>query len=281
MTRKAPSVLAQRCQKVAFTLVLALAAAGAGFLPAASHARGFGASITPPRFEIQVKAGQTQRQVIEIQQSAGQAGSFRAYTNDWEFQPDGNLTFSNAIAADSCRQRVAIERRKLTVAASGRYRFRFEITPPAGTPARECRFAVMVEGVDPTRVVNSGVSIPVGGRIAVIVYASIEGAEPVLQFNTKSVATIKKQQMPTIEVRNTGNAHGRLTGFLNGTDATGQSIELAPADLPILPGESRVIALAVVTDDPKGPAGINYPLAVKGTLEWGKNRFLLEHTFSR
>ena len=35
-------------------------------------AQGFGASISPPRFEVQVKPGQTLRQVIEIQHIGSQ-----------------------------------------------------------------------------------------------------------------------------------------------------------------------------------------------------------------
>ena len=57
-------------------------------------AQGFGASISPPRFELQVKAGQTQREVIEIQHIGMQNGSFRIYTNDWTFQPDGSLALA-------------------------------------------------------------------------------------------------------------------------------------------------------------------------------------------
>src|SRR3990167_2502384 len=59
------------------------------------------------------------------------------------------------------------------IAPGARSRFRFEIPPPPGTPARECRFAIMVEGVDPAKS-----SVDVGGRIGVIVYAAIGGAAP-------------------------------------------------------------------------------------------------------
>ncbi|MDB5891306.1 MAG: hypothetical protein JWP47_2137 [Polaromonas sp.] len=247
----------------------------------AAHAQGFGASISPPRVELQIRSGQTKREVIEIQQSATSSGAFRIYTNDWAFQPDGSLAFTNDLAPGSCRPWVSVERRQLTIAANARYRYRFEISPPAGTPQRECRFAIMVEGTDPAQVESTGLSIPVGGRIAVIVYASIDGAAPRLEFGATRVSTVNGQWLPTLEVRNTGNAHGRLEGFLNGTDATGATYELAPANLPILPGESRTISMLPVTDDPKGPAAINYPLAIKGTLEWGAERFPLAHTFTR
>lgn len=256
-------------------------AALATSLVAPVGAQGFGASISPPRFEVQVKPGQTLRQVIEIQHIGTQNGTFRIYTNDWEFQRDGSVAFSNELAEGSCRPWVAIERRDLTITPNTRYRYRFEITAPADAPIGECRFAIMIEGTDPARVEQSGVSIPVGGRIAVIVYASIGGAEPQLDITAMAVATVNGQSLPTLAVRNTGKAHGRLEGFLNGTDAAGNKFELSPSDLPILPGETRTITIIPVTEDRKAPPPVQYPLTVKGTLEWGKNRVPMEHTFTR
>lgn len=256
-------------------------AALATSLVAPVGAQGFGASISPPRFEVQVKPGQTLRQVIEIQHIGTQNGTFRIYTNDWEFQRDGSVAFSNELAEGSCRPWVAVERRDLTITPNTRYRYRFEITAPADAPIGECRFAIMIEGTDPARVEQSGVSIPVGGRIAVIVYASIGGAEPQLDITAMAVATVNGQSLPTLAVRNTGKAHGRLEGFLNGTDAVGNKFELSPSDLPILPGETRTITIIPVTEDRKAPPPVQYPLTVKGTLEWGKNRVPMEHTFTR
>lgn len=256
-------------------------AALATSLVAPVGAQGFGASISPPRFEVQVKPGQTLRQVIEIQHIGTQNGTFRIYTNDWEFQRDGSVAFSNELAEGSCRPWVAVERRDLTITPNTRYRYRFEITAPADAPIGECRFAIMIEGTDPARVEQSGVSIPVGGRIAVIVYASIGGAEPQLDITAMAVATVNGQSLPTLAVRNTGKAHGRLEGFLNGTDAAGNKFELSPSDLPILPGETRTITIIPVTEDRKAPPPVQYPLTVKGTLEWGKNRVPMEHTFTR
>lgn len=243
-------------------------------------AQGFGASISPPRFELQVKAGQTQREVIEIQHIGMQNGSFRIYTNDWTFQADGSLAFSNDLAEGSCRPWVAVERRDLTITSNARYRYRFEITVPADTTPRECRFAIMIEGTDPARVEQSGVNIPVGGRIAVIVYAAIGGAEPQLAITDMRVVTAAGQSVATLVVRNTGNAHGRLEGFLNGVDAAGSKFELSPADLPILPGETKTIAILAVSEERQKLPAVQFPLVVKGTIEWGKTRVPLEHTFA-
>lgn len=253
---------------------LCIGTALSGTSPAS--AQGFAAYITPPRFEIQATAGTSTRQVFEIQHVGQLKGGYRIYTNDWTFQPDNSVVFSDALAPDSCRPWVAIERRELTLESGARYRFRFEITPPAGTPARECRFAIMVEGRDPAKS-----SVDVGGRIGVIVYAAVGGAAPVLEIATTRVAkTPDGKTVAMLDVRNSGNAHGRLEGFVNGTDATGQRLELSPADIPVMPGETRSIALVPVIEEGKPAPEVRFPLIVKGNLEWGKNRLPLDTSFA-
>ena len=248
------------------------------FASLAVQAQGFAAYITPPRFEVQVAPGQSLRQVIEIQHMGQQRGNFRIYTSDWTFSPDNSVTFSEALAADSCRPWVAIERRELVIEPGARYRYRFEIAPPLGTPARECRFAIMVEGLDPTQVQGS-ISFPVGGRIGVIVYAAIGEAAPQLEIASTRVVTLNGKSVAVVDVRNRGKAHGRLEGFLEGTDAAGTRFEMAPADLPILPGETRAVSINPVIEEGKTAPEVRFPLLVKGKLEWGKNSIPLEARF--
>lgn len=261
------------------TLTIRAAASLLVAAPLGALAQGFAAYITPPRFEVQVDAGQTLRQVLEIQHVGLQKGMYRVYTNDWSFLPDNSVAFSDTLAPDSCRPWVAVERRELTVEPGARYRYRFEITPPPGTPARECRFAIMVEGLEPARV-QGDLNFPVGGRIGVIVYATVGDAQPRLDIARTRVVTIEGTPTAVIDVRNTGNAHGRLEGFVNGTDASGARLEMAPADLPILPGETRSIGLMPVVEDGKKAPEVRFPLKVKGNLEWGKNRLPLDASFA-
>jgi hypothetical protein len=245
----------------------------------ASFAQGFAAYISPPRFELQAQPGQRLREVMEIQHVGQQKGNYRIYTNDWTFGPDNAVTFSNELSADSCRPWVAIERRELSIEPGARYRFRFEITPPPGTAPRECRFAIMVEGLDPARV-QGAVSFPVGGRIGVIVYAAIGGAAPRLEIVGTRVEQLQGQPTAVLDVRNSGNAHGRLSGFVNGRDASGARFELAPADLPILPGETRRVPLGPMAEDGKSAPRPTFPLRVQGELEWGQNRVPLDASFN-
>ena len=62
------------------------------------------------------------RQVVEIQHAGLQKGSYRLYTNDWSLRADQSVDFSDALAPDSCRPWVAIERRERTIEPGARYR---------------------------------------------------------------------------------------------------------------------------------------------------------------
>jgi len=242
-------------------------------------AQGFSAYVSPPRFEVKAAAGQTSRHVVEIHQASQAPGRFRIYTNDWDFQNDDSLQFSEALAPDSCRPWVALERRELTVPANARYRFRFEIAPPADTPPRECRFAIMVEGLDVATVDQGSFRFPVAGRLGVIVYVAVAGAEAKLAVGNPRVAVRDGERLPVVDVTNSGNAHGRLEGFLSGTDAAGKEFELIPEDSPVLPGRTRAVTLRQFAERGEKPPAIQYPLTVKGTLEWGKRRESLDLRF--
>ncbi|WP_372656996.1 hypothetical protein [Hydrogenophaga sp.] len=263
-----------RCFSVAPLLALLMACCATS-----AQADGFAAYISPPRFEIQAVAGQTLREVVEIQHVGREKGNYRIYTNDWVFNPDNSVTFSDALAPDSCRPWVAIERRELAIEPGARYRYRFEITPPPDTPPRECRFAIMVEGLETAKVAGQ-LNFPVGGRIGVIVYATLGSAAPRLELAATRVTAVNGQTTAVIDIRNTGNAHGRIEGFVNGTDASGQDFELAPADLPIMPGETRSLSLSPVVTEGQTAPTVRFPLRVKGALEWGKNRLPLDTSFT-
>src|SRR5262245_51074928 len=112
------------------------------FAPLA-HAQ-FAAAVTPPRFELSLKPGDRTRQVIEITNASGVEATYHVRTADWTLEPDGGVSFSDELQFQSCRPWVAIERREITIPAGGRYRFRFEVEPPADTLPHECRFALLI-----------------------------------------------------------------------------------------------------------------------------------------
>lgn len=144
----------------------------------------------------------------------------------------------------------------------------------------------MVEGLDSYKAEAGAISLPVAGRIGVIFYLTIGDGKPQLsvaaqrpvnnnaQANSQAIAPLM------LDVRNTGNATGRLDGVLSGTDAAGQRLDFAPANGPILPGETRAIALTPLVEAGKPTPTWRLPLTLRGALEVGTQRLPLELTFA-
>lgn len=255
-------------------------AAGSGWISHAVAAP-FAASISPPRFELQLKLAEKNRQVIEITNAANQPSTFKIKTADWALAPDGSVTFQDDLAAQSCRPWVVLERREVVVPAQRSYRFRFEVTAPAGTPAMECRFAMLIEGEDQTATTGA-LAIPYSGRFGVIVYAAVGDVAPNIEILGGTVQSVNGKPVAMLKVKNSGTAHGRLAGFMTGTDASGKAMEFAPTPSPILPGQTRDIALiASRPGDPDTAVDVRFPVTVKGKLEWGQDKTqLMEQRFS-
>lgn len=253
--------------------VLSLAA-----MPAIALAQGFVAIASPPRFELNAKPGEAVRSILEISNPAPATASYTVRTADWSFDSKRNLLFHETPQAESCRPWVALEQREIKLAASGRMRFRFEVQVPAGTAPRECRFALMIEGSNPLVQRTGNIAFPVSGRLGVIVYVAVGGAQPQLEIIDAGLIEGQSGWVPTISVKNTGLAHGRLAGFLDGTDASGKRYDFGPATVPILPGDTRDIALHIERDGDNKVA-VTYPLTIGGKLEWGRQSTRFEHRF--
>lgn len=243
-------------------------------------AQGFAAIVSPPRFELTAKPGEKVRQVIEIGNAGTQAAKYHFKTADWTLDKTGGVSFDESLQPGSCRPWVAIEKREVTVAGGGKYRYRFEVAPPADAPAGECRFALLIEGDEQTVKAANGPPVPVAGRIGVIVYLSIGGAAPKLELVGSQVATINGEATPVLQIKNSGNAHGRLDGFLSGTDAGGKKLEFSLSTLPVLPGETRTISLIINRGEQEALTKIKFPITVRGNLEWADKSVPFEQRFT-
>jgi len=247
-------------------------------LCASVHAQGFAALVSPPRFELATQPGKTLRSVVEVSNRSTAPARYLIHTADWSFSPDFSVSFHDNLQPDSCRPWVAIERPEVVVPGGATLRYRFEVNVPADAPAGECRFAVMIEGAEPSIARSKGLDMPVTGRIGVIVYLTIGEGAPDLEMLGPKIATLNGQQIPTLRVHNSGSAHARVTGFLTGTDAKGISYDFTPSDFPILPHEEREVFLTPSTATDDHPT-LTFPVTVKGTLEWGKHRTELNQRF--
>ncbi len=261
----------------------------------------FAVSASPPRFELTADPGQTVRSVVELENAADIAAVYSVATADWTLAADGGVAFSEALTPGSCRSWVALEARSIRVPPRSRYRFRFEVTPPAGTPPAECRFAVLFAGTEQSVKPTHGSAVSVVGQIGVITYAEVGAVAPQVDVINNDVAKIAGVLTPVLTVHNAGTAHGRLSGLLRGVDANGVRRIFTPSPLPILPGETRTLSLdldetpaggtrtQLNADRPEAPAkpmgevrpaAIAFPLTIKGTLRDGARAFSFTGTFS-
>lgn len=268
----------------------ALGLAGA-FASAHARAGDFALSVSPPRFELSAQPGETVRAVAELSNQATAASELNFATAEWDLTPEGGVVLSDALKPDSCRPWVAIERRKAVLQSKAQLRYRFEVTPPADTAPVECRFAIVVSGAEEKVSPNADMSFPVRGQIAIIVYVAVGDVKPALQIIKADLAELNGALTPVLMVENSGTAHGRLSAFLSGTDAAGKKREFAPSTLPVLPGETRMIALNIDHGgdavEAKGipvaaadlPAAIAFPLKISGTINDTANSFRFEGVF--
>ena len=247
-------------------------------LPACAQ---FSLAISPPRFELTAKPSERVREVIEFTHSGQKPGAYTIKTADWVLKPDGSVDFTDELLPGSCRPWVAIERRELAINQGRPYRFRFEVTPPADTPPMECRFALMIEGKNDTTA--PGMPVALGARVGVIVYVAIGDVAPALELSGSAIKQLDGKALPALKMRNSGTAHGRLAGYLNGTDASGTRLEFQPESVAIMPGQTRDIALiATKPGDPDAAVTVNFPVTITGKIEWGKTGSLgIDQRFSR
>jgi hypothetical protein len=231
-------------------------------------AASFSAIVGPPRFELRAKPGTVVREAIDIGSDAIETAEFAVRSADWELGADGNVAFREGDpAASSCRPWVRLERRDVRLAPHARRKFRFEVHVPADAPAGECRFALLIEGKEPS-LAQGTIRLPMQGRIAVIVYVAIGDARPRLEFRSLQVARINGQNFPSITFANSGNAHGRPEGTLEARDANGKSLEFSVSPAPVLPGTTRSMPIWPNDGADGRTPTFAYPLRLKGTVEW-------------
>lgn len=249
------------------------------FAPAAA-AQTFSAQVAPPRFEDQAAQGTTFRNVIEITNVSTKSARFTMKTADWVLGPDGTAVFSDALAPGSCRPWVGIEAPEIQVDPNGKRRYRFEVAVPADAPDGECRFAIMIEG-EPVRA-QGDLGLPVSGRIGIIVYLAIGKGAAVLSVADTAVQAEQGRDLPVIRVHNSGDAHGRIEGFIEGIDALGKRLTFSPSNSPILPGTTRDIPLYPIPEDETAtPLALAFPITMRGRLDWGSQRLDLDARFSK
>jgi fimbrial chaperone protein len=248
-------------------------------LPLSSaRAQEFAALVSPPRFELTGKPGQTVRQVFELTNRSSAPAKFHVHTADFTLDANYSVNFRDDLQPGSCRPWVAIERGEVSLPPGGTIRYRFEMQVPKDAPPGECRFAILIDGEASYLAKAGAMQLPVLGRIGIITYLRLGDAKPHIEIFGPDIVTVEGQKLPALRVHNDGDAHTRTSGFLSGRDATGKKYDFVPSDMPILPGEDRVVYFRPATPEGQSPA-LTFPVTVRGTLEWDDQTTDLDERF--
>ena len=264
-------------------LVLAWIAAA---VPAPATAA-FEVAVAPSRIQLSGSSGERIGRSLEIQNVGAATTEVALRTIDWRYAEDGGITYHDELLPGSCRPWVTLERRSIRIEARGKRTLRFQIDVPAGAGRHECRFMLAVEGVEPAfRAALGGggganLALPITGRIAVAVYVDIGGAAPRLEMTGVKVGTdATGRRTAALTVRNTGDAHGRLGGSLDATDATGRAFDWVPEGTPVMPGQTRDLALVPRGgEDGRPVAAPVFPVRTRGAVDWEDGSFTVEAEF--
>lgn len=254
----------------------------AGALAAFAAAAGpFEIAVSPSRFELSGKVDARVGQSLTIHNVGTQATELAVRTIDWTYSPEGQIGYFDELLPGSCRPWVTLERKTVRIAARSKASFRFQVDVPPDAPRGECRFMLAIEGVEPAykALIESGgasLSLPVSGRIAVAVYMAVGGAAPKLAMEQLDMKDIKGKRTPVVTVTNSGDAHGRLEGGLDATDAKGLKFELIPEGTPVLPGQTRTLPLVARVEGNQAPPEFTLPVKASGTLDWENGGFKID-----
>lgn len=245
-----------------------------------ASAAGFAAAASPSRFVLQSKPGEVISRSVEIQHVGNESTEYVLRSADWTLTEERGLEFYDALQPGSCRQWLKLERRTVRMEARSRRRVRFEVhVPPEASPG-ECRFALLVENYEQRAmplISSAPIQLPLTGRLGVVVYVAIGGAQPKLSMVEVTTGDDAGERVPMVTVRNDGNAHGRLDGALKGTDASGRSFFFPVSTLPVMPGQTRHLALIPAEDlQGKKRPKLTFPVKLSGRLDWEHGGFGVE-----
>lgn len=249
---------------------------------AASDAFPFAGLVSPPRFELKAKPGDVIHQVLEIGNDAVVADDFAVSTADWHLNAQGGVEFREPLDPGSCRPWVRIERRTVSMQPKGTRKFRFEVHVPPDAAPQECRFAIIIEKASSNlpEITAGNIKFPLQGRIGVIIYADIGDVAPKLELRGVGIKSFNGRLTPAATFYNSGNSHGRPEGVLEGKDASGKTYEFVVSPFPILPGETRAVALWAQEGPDKKVPEIVYPLRLRGLIEWDGGKQSIDSTLA-
>jgi len=251
-------------------------------MSSSSFAAGFSAGISPSKFELSARPGQVLRDTLTVVNPTADGADYQFRTADWRVNDTGSVEFvEDTLVDDSCRPWVRLERKTVRINAGAQKNYRFEVHVPEDAPTGLCKFAMIIEPAEAleTPLGDSGVTIPIVGRYAVVTYVTIGDATAAVEFLGIGTQDFNGQRLPTVTLRNTGNTYDRAFGQVTATNAQGDRISLIPSSFPILPGRTEELSFLLDVDpEDAGDVSLSYPLTLRGQIEIGREVYRIDQT---
>ncbi len=249
----------------------------------ASDAGSFAGLVSPPRFELKAKPGEVLKEVLEIGNDTSVADEFAVSTADWTLNAKGGVEFARPLdaseaAARGCASSGAPSRCSRGACASTASRCTCPRTLPRRSAASRSWSRRPPESMP--EITAGNIQFPLSGRIGVIVYISVGDVAPKLELRDVGMKEFNGRITPAATFYNSGKRHGRPEGVLEGKDASGKSFEFVVSPFPILPGETRAVALWAQEGPDKKTPVIAYPLRLRGTIEWDGGKQSIDSTLN-
>jgi fimbrial chaperone protein len=250
-------------------------------------AQGFGAGISPSKFELSAKPGAVLRDTITIVNASSETADYKFSTVDWEMNDtQGPDFFEDQLLENSCRPWVRLERAVVKIRPTAQKKYRFEIHIPEDAEPGLCKFALLIQPAESTMAsIGKGdqqIRFPVVGRYAAMVYVTIGGARAKIEFLGIGEKMQGDLRLPTLMLSNSGNTLDRTFGEITAKDADGRKYVLIPSDFPVLPGRTEAILLS--PEQPRNREAVatvfSYPLTLKGKFEIGGRSFRVDEVFN-
>jgi P pilus assembly chaperone PapD len=222
-----------------------------GALPAAAQVN---LVISPIRAELQVAAGASETNVIQVTNGSGKPARVKVSLADWTMDRHGNLTFSRAgTNPQSCAGWIQINPTDFRL-DPGTREVRYTITIPPGAKPGTYWTAVICEGMPVQENQPKGRRMAVHGRLAVVLYETLGNPPIKINFQDFKVNTKSKEPDFVLTLDNKGAGFSRLKKS-SITIKNSQGVQVARLevpDIPLLPGMTRELNLKANQPLPKG-----------------------------
>ena len=254
-------------------------------IPGESRSAGFGAGLSPAKFELRADQGDTLRDTLTIFNPSDLPADYAFKTADWRLNEAKAVEFiESTLKPNSCRPWVKLERQNVRIRSGGQKKYRFEVHVPEDAATGLCTFAIIIEPGKETLATIDGdakIKFPVVGRYAAIVYLTVGDATANIDFRGITKAKVGAMWLPVLSLYNAGNTYDRTYGDITATDPNGKKRLLTASDFPLLPGHTENILLTPERlDDSQPPVPLLYPLRLKGRFEIGGKTFKIDETLN-